>query len=438
MSRLTSLVFDLFYVLLLVALSPWLIYQAITKQKYRTGFAAKFLGRVPHRSGSRPCVWLHAVSVGEVNLLAALLAELAQRRPDLECVISTTTVTGFEVACKKYPEQLVFYCPLDFSWAVRAAMRRIRPNLLVLAELELWPNLIRAARAHGARVAVVNGRLSDRSFRGYHRARAIIRPILEQLDRIAVQNRQYADRFLALGSKVSAVCITGSMKFDGVQSDRNHPATQRLRHMAGIRPTDVVFLAGSTGEPEEELAIATYQLLTVAFPALRLIIVPRHPERFAAVAELLSTSGIPYVRRSELERARSDARILLVDTVGELSAWWGTADIAFVGGSLNGRGGQNMIEPAAYGAAVCFGPNTRNFRDIVAQLLDASAAEVVANGEELTSFVLRCLAEPGVAAGLGERAQSLIRRQQGATARTVDALEMLLPAPAQIEARRVA
>jgi 3-deoxy-D-manno-octulosonic-acid transferase len=176
---------DLVYLLLLVFCSPWLVYAAIRKGKYREGWAAKLLGRVPVRSGTERCIWLHAVSVGEVNLLGPLLARLEQQHPDWVYVISTTTKTGFDLAKKKYAPRTVFYCPLDFSWAVRAALKRIRPNLLVLAELELWPNLIRAAKKHGARVAVVNGRLSDRSLRGYRRVRPFVARLLQSLDAIA-------------------------------------------------------------------------------------------------------------------------------------------------------------------------------------------------------------------------------------------------------------
>jgi 3-deoxy-D-manno-octulosonic-acid transferase len=423
------------YVLLLIASSPWLIYQGLRKGKYREGFAAKFLGRVPERSGNAPCLWLHAVSVGEVNLLAPLLAEIAQRRPDWDCVISTTTMTGYALAKKKYAPRTVFYCPLDFSWAVRAAMRRIRPDALVLAELELWPNLIRAAKSSGARVAIVNGRLSEKSARGYGRLRPLVARLLRQIDVIAAQNEEYAERFRALGAPATTVQVTGSMKFDGAQTDRRNANTQALARLARIENEDVVFLAGSTQEPEEALAVATYRTLAREFPRLRLVLVPRHPERFDAVARMLDESGLPWQRRSQLP---SDffARILLVDAVGELGAWWGAAHLAFVGGSLGKRGGQNMIEPAAYGAAVSFGPNTRNFRDIVAQLLSAEAAVVVSNGDELTAFAHRCLVDRRFADRLGERARALVRNQLGATERTFDALACLLEAP--IRATRAA
>ncbi len=421
---------NLIYLLLLFAASPWLIYRSLRSGKYRDGFAAKFFGRVPQRVSDRdrPCIWLHAVSVGEVNLLAPLLTELARRNSDHECVISTTSRTGYELAKRKYSGLVVFYCPLDFSWAVAAAMRRIRPCLLILAELELWPNLIRAAHCHGAAVAVINGRLSQKSFGGYRKIRWLVANVLRQIDLIAVQNEEYAQRFLQLGARASSVFVTGSMKFDGAQPDRGNTITRSLKQLAGIAANDIVFLAGSTQQPEELLAVEAFRQLAVEHPLLRLILVPRHPERFAEVAEMLDQSQLPWQRRSDLPGRRStEARILLVDAVGELGGWWGAAEIAFVGGSLGRRGGQNMIEPAAYGAAVSFGPNTANFRDVVSQLLQHQAAVVVHDGQELTDFVRRCLRDPKFARQLGSRAQQYVQLQTGATVRTANQIERLLP-----------
>lgn len=435
---------DLCYFALLLVFSPWLIYQGLRKGKYREGFAAKFLGRVPVRSGDGPCLWFHAVSVGEVNLLAPLLAQIRRHRPHWQCVVSTTTMTGFALAQKKYADLTVFYCPLDFSWATRAAMRRVRPTCLVLVELELWPNLIRAARRQGASVAIVNGRLSQRSYRGYRRLRPLVARLLRQVDLVAAQNEEYAQRFLALGAPPGCVQVSGSMKFDGAQTNRRNPTTLALRELAGVQDSELVFLAGSTQEPEEALALATFRALSSRFPQLRLILVPRHPDRFPAVTRLLEQSGLPWQRRSELTNSspsqgegrvrveRNQPRILLVDAVGELGAWWGTAQIAFVGGSLGKRGGQNMIEPAAYGAAVSFGPNTRNFRDVVTQLLAADAAVVVGDGDELTAWVGRCLEDRGYAESLGRRAQALVAAQLGATGRTLELLGPLMDPEAGI------
>ncbi|MCC7087232.1 MAG: 3-deoxy-D-manno-octulosonic acid transferase [Pirellulales bacterium] len=427
---------NFFYLLLIVVATPWLIFQAIAKGKYREGLAAKFLGSGPQRTSNRPCIWLHAVSVGEVNLLGVMLKEVARQRPDTECVISTTTMTGFALAKQKYSQYTVFYCPLDFTWAARRAMRRIRPDLLLLAELELWPNLVRAAKRQGARVAIFNGRLSENSFRGYRRIRWLLQRVLKQVDVIAVQNEEYAERFIAIGAAREKVHTTGSLKFDGAQVDRLNPKTQQLAKLASIALDDIVFLAGSTQEPEERLALDAFAALAAKHPRLKLIVVPRHPHRFDEVAALLNRSGLPWQRRSSLDKSQESGtgkqnlplcRILLIDTVGELGAWWGAATIGFVGGSLfSSRGGQNMIEPAAYGAAVSFGPNTQNFRDVVAMLLGANAAVRVKSGDELTGFIECCLEEPDYARRLGERAKAIVQAQQGATHRTWNLIEPLL------------
>jgi len=431
-TRLASWLLNGIYLLLMLAVSPWIVWSAIRYGKYREGFAEKFLGRTAQRTGDQPCVWLHAVSVGEVNLLATTLSALRQSQPDWKLVISTTTKTGYALACRKYAEHTVFYCPLDFSWAVNQAMQRLRPDLLVLAELELWPNLIRAAEQQGAKVAIINGRLSDNSFRGYRRFRPLVARVLRQIDLIAAQNEETAERFRQLGA--TGVTVTGSLKFDGATTDRNNPRTEQLRALAGIEEDDIVLLAGSTQAPEEQYAIEIYQALSSQYPQLKLILVPRHPERFEEVAELLQSSGLSWTRRSILEENHSALRTphsaLLVDSIGELGAWWGLATIGFVGGSFGSRGGQNMLEPAAYGVTTCFGPNTRNFRDIVAQLLTVRGAEVVSNRDELEQFVCQALNDPTWAKQLGASARELVIAQQGATQRTVDLLQRLMGAEA--------
>lgn len=425
---------NLAYLLLLAVLWPWLLWRAARTGRYRRGFAAKFLGRAPRRETTADCVWFHAVSVGEVNLLGVLIDRWRQLHPDWEVVVSTTTRTGYELACKKYAGLPVFYCPLDFSWAVGAALRRVRPKLLILAELELWPNLIRAAKQRGVRIAVVNGRLSERSFRGYQRLGPLLRPTLRRIDLIAAQNETYARRFVDLGASHAAVHVTGSVKFDGASTNRDNDRTQELKRLAGIADDEFVFLAGSTQEGEEAAAVDAFRELSAEHPRLRLILVPRHPERFDDVAKLLEGSGVLWQRRSALKSevsnlqsqiAEHPARILLVDTIGELGAWWGTAHIAFVGGSFGSRGGQNMIEPAAYGAAVSFGPNTKNFRDIVVALLERQAAVVVHDSAELTAFVRRCLEQPDYAARLGRHARELVIEQQGAADRTITLLSRM-------------
>jgi 3-deoxy-D-manno-octulosonic-acid transferase len=462
MSRLVSWLLNLVYLAVIVVCAPLIAWQALRTGKYREGYREKLLGLVPRRTGDATCVWIHAVSVGEVNLVATLLRELRSAHPDWQFVVSTTSRAGYELARKKYAAHAVFYCPLDFSWAVASAMRRVRPSLLVLAELELWPNLIAAAKQYGARVAIINGRLSDHSFPRYRRIRPLVARVLRKVDLIAAQNAESATRFLALGAPADRVHAAGSLKYDGAQTDRNNPRTAALRELAGFADDDIVFLAGSTQEPEEQVAIEIFERLSAEHPRLRLVVVPRHPERFDDVARLLDASNLAWRRRTEftsqppalpgfLEAKSTAARvdsnssakrpakpgavtpILLVDTIGELSAWWGTAKIAFVGGSFGSRGGQNMIEPAAYGAAVAFGPNTWNFRDIVASLLAADGVAVVHDADELEAFIRRCLVDPAYAATLGIRAQQLVESQLGATERTVELIEALFASRREIK-----
>jgi 3-deoxy-D-manno-octulosonic-acid transferase len=261
--------------------------------------------------------------------------------------------------------------------------------------------------------------------------------VLRQLDLIAVQTDAYAERFRQLGAEPSSVVVTGSLKFDGAELDRLNPRTTQLRQLAAIGPNDVVWLAGSTFPPEEELVLRVYQQVAADFPQLRLVLVPRHPERFAAVAELLDRSGLTWARRSRLGDAPTGARILLVDTIGELGAWWGMADLAFVGGSMGPRGGQNMIEPAGYGAAICFGPRTTNFRDVVQAMLHQRAAEVVHDAQQLAAFLRRGLQDPASRAAMGQRARALVQHHAGATRRTADRLLPLLPAPLPLPHREL-
>jgi 3-deoxy-D-manno-octulosonic-acid transferase len=425
-----SLLLNLVYIATLFFFSPWLLYKSLTTGKYRRGLWSKFTGRAFLRGGSAPCIWFHGVSVGEIHLLRQLVARFRLRHPQGQCVISTTTDTGFEEATKRVADLPVFYWPLDFSWAVRRALRRVRPNLVVLAEGELWPNFLLAAKAMGIPVAMVNGRMSPRSARRYWRLRWLVRPLFARLDLIAAQTEEYAAGYRALGTK--RVHVTGSIKFDGVETNRDNPRTLELARLLGIEQNDLVWIAGSTQAPEEEIALGIYQRLKAEFPRLRLILVPRQRERFDEVAAFLHRSGEPFLRRSAIGSSQSAIRnlqsaIILVDSIGELGALWGLADVAFVGGSLDGkRGGQNMIEPAAYGAAVVFGPHVWNFKDIAARLVQANAAVQVKDAEALERVVKRLLADAAEREQMGLAGRQFVQGQQGATERTVDLLDAIL------------
>jgi 3-deoxy-D-manno-octulosonic-acid transferase len=370
------------------------------------------------------------VSVGEIHLLRQVIAAFRKRHPDWQCLVSTTTDTGMEEARKHFPDLTAFYWPLDFTWAVHRALGRVQPALIVLAEGEVWPNFLVAAGRHGVPVAVINGRMSPRSYRRYRSFRALALPLLRRIALFAMQNEAYASNVRSLGVKPERVRVTGSVKYDGVSGNRQNPRTIELARLLGVRPGDQVWVVGSTQAPEEEIVLDIYRRVVVEQPNLRLLLVPRQRDRFDEVAGLLSRSGLPFVRRSALsEPVAAAPPVILVDTIGELGAIWGLADVAFVGGSMDGqRGGQNMIEPAAYGTAVVFGPHVWNFRDTVERLLVAGAAVQVGNAAELEAVVRRLLRDEAERQRLGRAAQHLVRAQQGATERTIDLLDELIAA----------
>jgi len=421
---------DFAYLLGLAAASPWLLYRSLTTGRYRRHPLGRLFGNVSLPATKRPRAWFHGVSVGEVHLLRQVVAAFRKRRPDWECVISSSTDTGLDEArrCFDHHDCKVIVWPLDFSWAVKRALDAVKPRLLVLAEGELWPNMIRAAKARRIPVAVVNGRFSPKSARRYQKLGAFARPLLQGVDLFAVQTEEYAGTLKSLGVLATKVAVTGSVKYDGLTCDRDHPKTAELRRLFAVDAGELVWVAGSTQAPEEKIVLAIWQQARKRFPKLRLILVPRQKDRFDEVAALLERSNIPYVRRSKLTTSPphhpTTAPVILVDTIGELGAVWGLADVAFVGGSLDGkRGGQNMLEPAAYGAAVVFGPHVWNFRDAAGRLVREGGAVQVADPAALEGTVLELLADPRK---LGATARRLVLAQQGATERTLEALDFLI------------
>jgi len=432
---------DVAYLAAAVLLLPWVAWRKLSGGRPVAAPWTRFTGGIaplPRRDAATARIWLHGVSVGEVQLLSVLAAEIRRQAEaagrSVDCVCSSSTTTGLDVATKRFGADRTFPCPLDFTWAVDRVLDTVRPDLLVLGELELWPNLLARTHARGIPIVVANARMSESSARGYGRIAPLVRRMLGHVSLVVARSPEDADRFASFAPPgTCAIDVTGSMKFDGVKGDRAAADVGRLAALAGIGVDDVVFLAGSTQAPEEQFAVDVFQRLAAEHPRLRLVIVPRHVERAAEIAALLDRSGVAWQLRSRLDEGPASSaappRVLLVDTTGELGWWWGTAQIAFVGGSLDGkRGGQNMLEPAAYGAAVSFGPHTRNFRDEVRRLLAADAAVVVADAAGLTAFVRRCLAEPAFAADLGRRAADLVASQRGSTATTAAAILRTLPA----------
>jgi 3-deoxy-D-manno-octulosonic-acid transferase len=459
---------DALYLFAVGLLAPWLVWRAARTGRYRRDVAAKLLGRVavpnPDR---RPVAWFHGVSVGEVHLLVTLVAAFRKRHPDWVCVVSATTDTGLAEARNRFPDLPVISWPFDFSWAVAAALDAVRPDLVVLAEAELWPNFLAAAKARGVKVAVVNARLSPRSFRRYRLVAGLARRLLlGKVDVIAVQAAEYADRFGRLGVAADRLCLTGSVKYDGAAGDRDTPKGRELRRLLawspsplggeglGVRGTPsrrpqpgpsppaplpqgergerVIWVAGSTHAPEEEIVLAAFARLRERFPSLSLVLVPRHPDRFEEVARLIAAAGLPFVRRSHVREPLPELpRVVLLDTVGELGAAWGLADVGYVGGTLDGkRGGQSMIEPAGYGVPAVFGPHVWNFRDAARHLVEVGGAVMVNDGAGLERELAGLLADAARRSAMGAAARRFVRDQQGATQRTLDLLDELIgPAP---------
>ncbi len=438
--------------LALVLSAPWWLWQMATTRKYREGLGAR-LGRVPDHllpwrrsrpaaagiaeygfehgpehgldaAAPLPVIWLHAVSVGEVLAVSRLITELDQALPACRVMISTTTRTGQALARERFGADRVFYCPLDLPWAVNAYQAALAPVMLVLAETEFWPNLLSSSFRRGIPVIVVNGRISDRSWPRYWRLRTLWRPFLSRLRLAMAQSETDGERLRALGCR--EVNIAGNLKFD-VRSPGDSPATLRIRDLAGeLR----LIVAGSTIEGEEALLLDAWRSLTVEFPDLAMVIAPRHPERFHAVAQLLQQSGFRWRLRSAIGPGDSGKKIepgevLLLDSIGELASVYSLATVAFVGGSLVPAGGHNPLEPAQFGVPVVIGPHYENFRPIVRALLDEDG--IIDVGQTtLVSSIRWLLRDPVAAAGKGANGRRVFEQQAGATARSAAAIAAIV------------
>lgn len=409
---------------------PYWIFQMVRHGKYRKGVRQR-LGRVPSRLrlpvAAEPVIWVHAVSVGEVLAVGGLVEELQRRLPKHRIFVSTTTDTGQRLAQKRFGEGYAFYFPMDFAFAIRPYLGALRPQLVVIAETEFWPNFLRLAHDSGARIAVVNARISDRSLPRYRRFRGLLRKVLLHVDLFLAQTSEDAVRLREIGAGEDRVRVAGNLKFD-IPVPAAPLVVEMLRESLAGGAAGPVLVCGSTVDGEEPLLLKAFENVLVQHPRAVMVLAPRHPERFAAVAALLEQMSIRYRRRSVWNGEDLAGGVFLLDTIGELAALYGLADIAFVGGSLVPRGGHNIIEPAQNGVAIVVGNHTENFRDIVNLFQSRDAVRVVGPAE-LPLMFLELLAKDNERKALGQRAAETIRSQAGATARTVSALEELLARP---------
>jgi 3-deoxy-D-manno-octulosonic-acid transferase len=403
---------------------PYWMFGPRRKGKYREGLGER-LGKMPaHLQGQARAIWVHAVSVGEVLAVSELVGELRQRFPQCRVMISTTTATGQKLAKKHFGDESVFYFPLDLGFAIRPYLAALKPALVVIAETEFWPNFLRLAHKSGARIAVVNARISDRSLPGYRRVRRILTRVLRDIDLFLAQTEEDARRLRDIGAPAEHVRVSGNLKFD-VVAPAAPAIVASLRsafQQAGAGP---VVVCGSTVEQEEGLLLRAFENVLASHPRAVMILAPRRPERFEEVARLLEHLDIRFWRRSLWSGDPIAGGVFLADSIGELASLYALADVAFVGGSLVPRGGHNIIEPAQHGVPIMVGNHTENFRDIVGLFQSRDAVRVVGPAE--FPLVLMHLLSHGAERGeLGRRGAETLHSQMGATKRTVRALEKLL------------
>jgi 3-deoxy-D-manno-octulosonic-acid transferase len=414
-----------------VLASPYFLYQALRHNKY-VGSIAQRLGYLPvsFNLDGDESIWVHAVSVGEVLSARPLISELRASYPKLRLFLSTTTLTGQQLARRSVPDvDAVFYFPFDWTLTARRTLNVVRPRLFVMTETEIWPNLLRECKRRGVRTLMVNGRISYRSFPRYRVVRPFMKRVLADIDRFCVQGEETSRRLVELGAEPARIIVTGSLKFDSLESSPT-PGRGRERVLRFFRvpPTRPVIIAGSTLKGEEEPVIRAFNRVRASGVNALLVIAARHPERFDEVERLCRHEGLTVVRRTELPidaEPRADAVVL--DTIGELAQLYQIATVVFVGGSLIPAGGHNILEPALYGKPVVFGPHMQNFGEIAETFLTNGAAIQVRTAGEFEETMLSLIGDPVRRARVGAAARALVESNRGARDRTLMVIRDLLP-----------
>ncbi|MDH4203221.1 MAG: 3-deoxy-D-manno-octulosonic acid transferase [Phycisphaerae bacterium] len=422
---------NILYSVALVLYSPKILYRRLFQNRYRGGWDQR-RGFISRRHSDKPCIWIHAVSVGEVNATRTLMEQMAKQMPEYEVVISSTTDTGLVRAKALYTnDYAVFYFPFDFSWMMKRAFRRLNPAMILLMELEVWPNLASLAKEKNIPVVVVNGRLSDHSFPKYQKIRGITKAMFRKVSLVLAQTEEYAERFIDLGCAKDKVIVTSSLKYDTAQTDGGVEGADRLAEQIhfGKEP---LWVAGGTGPGEEKMILDAFAMLKKlnGLENLRLAIVPRKPERFDEVAALIDAAGFGFVRYSVLKKDNTETTgkptVILGDTMGDLKKFYALATVVFVGRTLVPMGGSDMMEPTALGKCTLFGPHTFNFKQTVDALLKGRGAIQVTDEADLYEKTLQCLINPDFASCTAANGQTVIRQNQGATQKTLDAIRRIM------------
>ncbi len=409
-------------------LLPHLLYHRLFTGKYGPQAYEK-LGYVRARPGDRPCLWTHAVSVGEAIAARPLLEAFGHAHPGWDVRVTTTTATGRKVASERFGADRVSYYPLDLSWMVRRAFDRLRPDLVVLMELEVWPNFLAHAEQRGVPVVVANARITERSTRRFRRWRRISQPMLTRVTEWLAQSETYAERLRSIGVPPGRIHVVGSIKYDAVPTELDPSIREQYRRLLGADEGTRVLIGGSTHPSEEEVLLEAFACLEQeGLRPLKLVLVPRHPERLDAVDQLAARRGRTVRRSAITPQGSTDAPIVLVDTLGELGKLYAAADAVFVGGTLIPHGGQNMMEPCGLGRPTVIGPSTHNFDEPVAVLRAAKGLRQIQGPRELLPALRELFTQPEQAAALGANAREALIAEQGATERTLDRLRRTMPA----------
>ena len=421
--------YDILFTIFFVVTSPYYFYRMRRRGDWLEGFGqrfGKYDSKLKQSITNRHLLWLHAVSVGEVNLCTQLIRALEPRVPNVKIIVSTTTTTGMGELLKKLPTRIAkIYYPIDRALYVTRALSVNRPEAIVLVEAEIWPNFLWRAQSLGIPVFLVNARLSDKSYRGYKRFGFLFKPIFASFAGVGVQNEADAARLRELGCRPEVIQVVGNLKFDAARLEEKQPLNvpQLLRRLTVPEGAPVI-VAGSTHAGEEALLAEQFLRLRARFPDLFLVLVPRHFERSRQVGKELEERGVPFVYRSEITASSKFApgktQCLLVNTTGELKYFYEHATVVFVGKSLTAAGGQNPIEPAELGKAMVFGPNMQNFAEIVGKFVAQNGAVQVRDAAELETTLGDLLADEARRTELGRNALQVVRANEGAVGRTVE------------------
>lgn len=425
--------YSVLVLVLAVIASPWFIYQAARYKKY-VGSLGQRMGYLPvsFNMDGDESIWVHAVSVGEVLTARPLISELKRRYPNLRMFLSTTTMAGQQLARRSVQDvDAVFYFPFDLGFVVRRTLNLVRPKLFIMMETEIWPNLLRECRARGIKTAVVNGRLSARSFPRYRLIRPMMRRVLDHIDKFLVQSEESARRFIDLGADPSRVVVTGSLKFDSLEvspTALQARARDRVLRYFRVPSSRPVIVAGSTMRGEETSVLGAFRRVRTTAPNTLLVLAPRNPERFAEAEQLARAEGWKVARRSDLAvDAEPRVDIVILDTIGELATIYQIGTIVFVGGSLVATGGHNVLEPAVFGKPIVFGPHMENFLEIAEAFVTNGAGVQLKNEEQLDDAFVELMGDPVRRARLGAAARALVEANRGANDKSIGVLSQLLP-----------